>query len=147
MIESSPSILGLGFDNIDKRIKLLNFLNNNYQLKLNPISVLENNPVIFGTKFEKLIVITRIIKEYQPTADEVQKKIGALYPINLESLLLSYSERKAGDNIYDLTRKATYIQKEKIDKETKRKLIKDFFDKHPESYKIYRDYLRGYPEK
>ena len=147
MIESFPTILGLSFENIDSKLRLLDLLNNTYKLNLNPIEAIESNLTILGTKFEKLIVIARILREYSPSVEDIQRKISALYTINLESLLLSYSQKKPSDSIDDLIRNTRNIQKEKMTKEYKRDLIKDFFSQNPESYKIYRDYLKGYPEK
>ena len=147
MIEISPQILGYALDNIDIRINLLSKLNNLYQLNLNPITTIESNLTILGTKFEKLVVIARILRDYQPSPTDIQRKINSLYVINLESLLISYSQRKSGDNIDNLTKTARQIQKQKLSKDYKRQLIKDFFNQNPDSYKIYRDYLKGNPEK
>jgi len=160
MIESNPGILGYSIDNIDNKISGLKdrgFTNPNkmiesklsslYQLNLNPITTIESNLPILGTKFDKLIVIARILREYQPSSEDIQRKIYVLYTINLESLLISFSQKDKFDNIDYLTRNARNIQKQKLSKDHKRELIKDYFDKNPESYKIYRDYLKGYPEK
>jgi len=147
MIEISPQILGYALDNIDIRINLLSKLNNLYQLNLNPITTIESNLTILGTKFEKLVVIARILRDYQPSPTDIQRKINSLYVINLESLLISYSQRKSGDNIDNLTKTARQIQKQKLSKDYKRQLIKDFFNQNTDSYKIYREYLKGYPEK
>jgi len=147
MIESFPSILGYSFENIDAKIELLSKINKIYNLNINPISIIESNLSILGVKFEKLIVIIRVLSDYQPKQIDIQRKITTLSQINIESLLISYSQRKTDSTIDDLTREARKVKKQKISKEDKRKLIKDFFDKNPESYKIYRDYLKGYPEK
>jgi hypothetical protein len=147
MIESSPQILDLSFKNIDAKIRLLTVLNKIYQLGLNPTQTIESNLPILGTKFEKLIVIARIVREYQPSAPNVQRKIGELFRTNLESLILSYSEKKDWDTLDDLMKKAASIQKQKLPKQHKRDLIKGFFNNHQDSYKIYRDYLRGYPDQ
>ena len=147
MIGSSPAILSYGFGNIDSKVNLLSKLSNLYRINLNPITTIESNPAILGVKFKKLIVIARVLREYQPSSDDIQRKISILYTINLESLLISYSQKKANDNIDNLTNTARNIQKQKLSKEEKRQLIKDFFNQNPDSYKIYRDYLKGYPEK
>ncbi|MDD4785093.1 MAG: hypothetical protein PHH12_01395, partial [Candidatus Shapirobacteria bacterium] len=147
IIELKPQILGYGFENIDSKINLLSRLNNVYQLNLNPITIIESNLAIFGTNFKKLIVITRILREYQPSLEDIQRKVGELSKINLESLLISYSQKEPSDSINNLTKTARQIQKQKLSKDYKRQLIKNFFNKNPDSYKIYRDYLKGYPEK
>jgi len=147
MIESSPAIFSYAFESIDSKISLLSKLNNLYQININPITTIESNLPILGTKFEKLIVIARVLREYQPSPEDVQRKIGQLYTLNIESLLISYSQKEPSDNIDDLTRTARQIQKQKLSKDYKRQLIKDFFNQNPDSYKIYRDYLKGYPEK
>ena len=120
MIERFPEILSFGFENIDKKIRLLDLLNRTYQLKLNPVSVIEQNPIILGSKFEKLIVIARVLREYQPSVEDIKRKINMLYKINIESLLLAHSEKKPNDTIDNLTNKAKLIQKEKVPKNEKK---------------------------
>jgi hypothetical protein len=146
-IESSSRILGLSFKNIDAKIELLSRLSNLYQLNLKPITIIESNLPMLGTKFEKLIVVARILREYQPSSEDIQRRMNKFHTINLESLLVSYTKKEAGDNIDNLIRRAEQIQRQKLTKDYKRQLIKDFFGQDPDSYKIYRDYLKGYPEK
>ena len=146
-IESSPQILGLAFENIDAKINLLSKLTNLYQLNLNPVTTIESNPTILSVKLKKLIVITRVLRDYQSSPEDIQRKVSSLYKINLESLLISYSQKEPNDNIDNLIRTARQIQKQKLSKDYKRQLIKDFFNQNTDSYKIYREYLKGYPEK
>ncbi len=147
IIERSPVIIGYDINSIDQKIKFLNLINKTYHLNINPITIIESNLSILGTKLNKLFVISRIVRDYQPSPEHVVERIGCLYTTNLESLLVSYTQKEPTDTINNLITNAIDIQKQKITKEDKRKIIKDFFSENQESYKIYRDYLKGYPEK
>lgn len=148
MIEDNPRILSYSLKkNIKPKIRLLNSLNKTYNLNLDPLNTIESNLAILGTKFEKLVVIVRVLRDYQPSPEDIQKKISGLYATNLESLLVAYSQKQPNDTFNNLIRRTRNIQKQKLTKEYKRELIKDFFTKNPVAYKIYRDYLKGYPEE
>jgi len=147
LIESCPSILCLSLNNIDAKIEVLERLNKLYKLDLNPIKVIEQNTTLISTKLEKIFILARILREYKPTADEIKRKINPLYTTNLESMILSYTQKRPDDTISNLIYNAREIQSQKFSNKEKRISIDNFFQKQDEPNKIYRDYIRAYPIK
>ena len=141
LIESTPSIISLSLNNIDAKIEVLERLNKLYKLDLNPIKVIEQNTTLISTKLEKILIIARILREYNPTADEIKAKINPLYTTNLESMILSYTQKKPDDTISNLIYNAREIQSQKFSNIEKRESITNIFENQEEPNKIYRDYI------
>lgn len=149
MIETTPPILSLSENNIKRKIKYLGKINHLYKLNFDPIQILESNLPILGTKMEKLLIITRILREYNSTIDEIKARICLSYRANLECLLLAFTEKEENDNLDGLFSRAKKIQKSKISRERKIDGIKKFFSvsDNPNYQKIYETYLRAYLAK
>ncbi len=66
---------------------------------------------------------------------------------NVESLLISYFQRKEGDDLNEILKNAYKIQTQKLSFDEQQKLLKQFFKENPDSYKLDRDYTKGYLKK
>ena len=142
MIESSPNILSLAFNNIDRRLRLLNGLVNLYQLPYSSVEMMERGNFMFSTKIDKLLVLARVLKEYQVSEDDLPKTAIKLIFINLENVLVALSQAEEKDDINALFKRITEIKTQDLDRQQKREIIREELDKFP---KIVRRYLKGYP--
>ena len=144
MITSSPAILGLAFENIDRRLKMFNKLISYYGLPLNAVDLMENNYFLFSSKVDKLWVLARTLKEFDLKPEEVNSKIiKGLVGSNLENVLVALKGKQEGEDIGAFMRRVRAIKKRKIPREEKRRIVKDEFDGFE---KIKHRYFRGYPQ-
>ena len=144
MIESLPAILGLAFENIDRRLKMFNKLISHYGLNFDAIELMEGNYFLFSSKIDKMWTLPRILAEFQLGPNDADSKlIRNIVGFNLEDVLVALKNKPSGEKIADFMRRVRAIKEQKIPKAEKRRIIKDElagFDK------VKRRYLRGYPE-
>lgn len=145
MIESLPPILGLAFENIDRRLRLLDKLIKLYNLPFSGTHLMEQESFLFSTKIDKILVLVRVLREYKVRHYELTDKvIKRLLRANLEDTLIALdSPSDPNEKIEDLIRRTRSVNRQKLPKEEKRKIIKEGL---LEFEKIKQRYFRGYPE-
>ena len=148
MIESFPGISSHSLENIDRRLRLFSRLVSLYQLPIVPQEAMETRPAaFFSTKFDKLIVLARILRDYEVPKDEVSSIMGQVIFINLENLLVALKNKKSGEDIKTLIKRARAVKKQGLSREEKRKLIaEDLESLRTERRKIIQRYFKGYPK-
>ena len=146
LIESLPAILGLAFDNIDRRLTLLRRLASLYNLSFSPVSLMERNFMLFSSKMDKLLVLCRIMRAYNVKPVELNETlVRRLTSANLEDVLVAFRETPPDSySIQDLLRAIPQVKAKKLSKEYKRRLIRDELT---DFKNIQRRYLQGYPEE
>lgn len=144
LIESLPTLIGLSEENLVRRLRFLDKAIKLYNLPFTTQSLMEHNLALFSSKFEKILVLARVLREYHVNRSSLTTNLmrDLLYS-NLEDTLIALSERKGYETIYEFLKRVREVKQRTMSKEDKRKVIaKDF-----ESFdKIKRDYFRGYPE-
>lgn len=144
MIESSPAILGLAFENIDRRLNMFNKLISHYRLELSAVELMEGNYFLFSSKIAKLWVLARTASEFNLKPDDVNAKlVRSLVGSNLEDVLVALKAEHSGEDIEGFMRRVRAVKAQKIPKEEKRQIIADELEGFE---KIKRRYFRGYPE-
>src|ERR671915_202875 len=142
MLEFYPTIFGLSFENIDRRLKLYGKLINCYELPFQAPQLMEQIPVLFSAKLDKVMVLVRILREYQVTPPTLNEAImQRLIQSNLENTLVALSRATPGERIDALIRRTDRVRRERIPQQRKRQII---FTSLPES-KIKSRYFKGYP--
>lgn len=143
MIESFPNVLSYSFNNIDRKLRLLNKLVSLYQLPYSANEMMEWSGFMFSTKIDKMIVLSRVLTEYQVSEDDLPKMATKLIFSNLENVLIALSRAEEKDDINALFKRITEIRAQGLDRQQKREIIREELDEFP---KIARRYLRGYPQ-
>ena len=142
VLEFYPTIFGLSFENIDRRLKLYGKLINCYELPFQAPQLMEQIPVLFSAKLDKVMVLVRILREYQVTPPTLNEAImQRLIQSNLENTLVALSRATPGERIDALIRRTDRVRRERIPQQRKRQII---FTSLPES-KIKSRYFKGYP--
>lgn len=146
LIESFPPLFGYSFENIDKRINFLNKVINIYEIPLSASNIMEMDGFMFSSKLDKLVVLTRIIKEYKVKPQEINKKlISQILRRNLEDMLIALARKEnADENIHTLILRARDVNLLKYSVEEKKTIIEQELTKFE---KIKQRYYRGYPSK
>lgn len=145
MIESLPAILGLAIDNIRGRVNLFNRLLNLYQLPFTSVYLMEHDSFLFSSKIDKIIVLVRVLKEYNVNPLEITDSLlQRLLRSNLEDTLIALKNRTSpNEHIDGLMRRTRSVKRQKLPKEEKRRIIKDELEGFE---KIKKRYFKGYPE-
>jgi len=129
-------------------MELFRRLVNLYQLPINIIEAMEKVAGLWSTKFDKLIVLARILRDYEVPKEEVELRMSQIGRLNLENLLIALKDKKQGETIIDLYKRTEVIKKQHLDREEKRKLIKEDLESLDlERQKIAKRYFKGYPDK
>jgi len=147
MIESFPAILSYSLEeNIKRRIKLIDKLIQLYQLPFSATSLVEQDPFLFSSKIDKILVLVRILREYKVRPPAPNTNImRSLLHLNLESVLVALNESpKEHETIKDFIKRARSVHRQKLPKEQKRQIIEQGLS---EFEKIKSRYLKGYPKK
>ena len=152
LVEKAPSIINLSSENINRRIRLFRHLVNMFDSPINPIELMQQELGLFGSKIDKLLTLTRIVRNSLQMASEVDRKlIHDIMFANLEDILLALEEigdKQESDmpdyTIQQLVAKSKYIKKQKISKDIKRDRIKE--SEHIDE-KVKKRYFKGYPMK
>jgi hypothetical protein len=147
MIESFPAILSYSLEeNIKPRVQLLNRLITVYQLPFSATSLVEQDPFLFSSKIDKILVLVRILREYKVRPPAPNTNImRSLLHLNLESVLVALNEPpKEHETIEDFIKRARSVHRQKLPKEQKRQIIEQGLS---EFEKIKSRYLKGYPKK
>jgi len=148
MIETMSQVLGLSFENIDRRLELFSRLVSLYGLPIVPTEAMEKNLTLWSAKFDKLIVLARILRDYEVPKQEVEQRMSQIIVVNLENLLIALKNKKEGESISALTKRAREAKKQGLSREEKRDLIgEDLESLKLERMKITKRYFRGYPDK
>ncbi|MBA3679210.1 hypothetical protein H0W80_03430 [Candidatus Saccharibacteria bacterium] len=152
LIEKHPSILGYAPENITRRVKLFTKLVKLFDSPINQVELMEAVTGLFSTKIDKLIVLTRIVRNSLQTASDTDRKlIHDILFANLEDVLLGLetlgveqNERLPNYTIQQLVARAKEVKKQELSKDTKKMLIKhaEFID-----LKVKKRYFKGYPLK
>ena len=116
-----------------------------YQLPFSATSLVEQDPFLFSSKIDKILVLVRILREYNVRPHELTDRlINNLLRANLESTLIALDARSDLDEkITVLISRTRYIHRQKLPKEEKRRIIDNGL---AEFEKIKQRYFRGYPE-
>ena len=152
LIEKQPQILGFSPENINRRVRLFGRLVEIFGSPINPLEMMEQETGLFGTKLDKLLVLTRIAKGSLHTASEIDRKlIHDITFANLEDVMLALegigeSQHSAEPQytIQDILARVKQIKAQKIPKETKRAEIESAEYMDP---KVKQRYFKGYPLK
>lgn len=150
--EVNPSVLGLATESINRKIRLFNKISDLFELELKPIEVIEAMPVILGAKNDKLIVLTRIVRNSIHTKEEIDTTIiRKILMASLEDVLLAleyigHTQEKLPPtySVQDLVVRAKELKKQGLLKETKRQILGTSESIDP---KIQKRYFKGYPMK
>lgn len=150
--ERYPVVLSLSSENINRRVQLFTRLIHIFDSPIDPTELMEQETALFGTKIDKLLVLTRIARDSIQTAAEIDKKlIHDILFANLEDVLLALEyigevqDTSHPDyTIQNLVRISKDIKKQQLPKDTKRRQIADstYLDT-----KTKRRYFKGYPMK
>ena len=152
LVEKAPPIISLSPENINRRIKLFRHLVYMFDSPIDPIELMQQELGLFGCKIDKLLTLTRIVRNSLQMASEVDRKlIHDIMFANLEDILLALEEigdKQESDmpdyTIQQLVAKSKYIKKQKISKDIKRDRIKE--SEHIDE-KVKKRYFKGYPMK
>ena len=145
MIESSPAILGYAFENIDRRLMLFGHLVKIYNLPINPVAEMESDFFLFSTKIDKLMIVARIMRDYEVKKEKASIIFRRLIKLNLENLLVSLRDNEGGESIKDLFKRAEAVKKADLSREEKRDIItQELAEISENDAKIIRRYLKGY---
>lgn len=148
MIETFPAVLGYRFENIDHRLELFSRLVHLYNLPIVPTEAMEKTTSLWSTKFDKLIVLARILRDYEVPKSEVEQRMAQVTVVNLENLLIALKDKKSEESISALTKRVREVKKQKLSREEKRELIKEDLESlRLEKAKIAKRYFKGYPDK
>jgi len=144
MIESLPTILGLAFENIDEKRNFINKVNTQYNIPMTGEFIMEKLPLIIGTKKGKIVILARLLREYELGNQINTNIINKLIMTNIESLLIAFISRKSNETIQDLIKHARSQEIRAISKDEKRNIITANENK---LNKIADVYFKSYPEK
>lgn len=146
MIESLPAILGYAFENIDRRLNLIGRLISLYDLPFFAPTLMEQDSALFSSKIDKMIVLVGILKEYRVNrVENTDSLLRSLLHSNLEDTLVALKNRTSpNEHISDLMRRIKSVNRQKLSREDKRKIIKEELEGFE---KIKKRYFRGYPGK
>ena len=152
LIEKDPSILSYSPENINRRVRLFGRLVEIFGSPINPIAMMEQETALFGTKIDKLLVLTRIARNSLHTANEVDRKlIHDIVFANLEDVMLALEgvgedqhSTEPQYTIQDILARVKQIKAQKIPKDVRRAEIEQAEYIDP---KVKQRYFKGYPLK
>jgi hypothetical protein len=148
IIKSIPQIFGYSWENIDRRLELFKRLAHLYQLRTDVTESMEKIPNLWSMKFDKLIILARILRDYEIPKEEIEQIMSRISFIILEDLLVALKSKKEGESISALIKRAKEIRKQKLSKDEKREMIaNDLESVRLERQKIAKRYFKGYPDK
>lgn len=147
IIESSPAILGYTFKNIDRHLKLLNRLIHLYHVQFTAQELMENQNALFGSKIDKLVVLTRVLKKFISNPQDVTNTtINRLLFSSLEDVLIAVDMVGARKNLTmnEFIKLVKEVKAAGLSRERKQKQIEQGLQNDP---KIKSRYLKGYSSK
>ncbi len=139
-ISSKPSLIGIALENIDRKIRFLYRVLLKYDFVNKEPDLIVKNKLILGSRFEKIVIITRILVHFN--VDNNRKSIFArLLKKNIEDVMICFLVSQDSFEFF-----MSYLNSDELAEITdqeKRKVIKKNVKKFPT--KIINTYLRGYP--
>ena len=152
LIEKRPTILSYSPENINRRVRIFGRLVQIFDSPIDPIELMEQEPGLFGTKIDKLLVLARVAQNSLHTASEVDRKlIHDIIFANLEDVMLALEGIGEAQHstapqytIQDILARVKQIKAQKTPKDTKRSEIESAEYIDP---KVKQRYFRGYPLK
>ncbi|MSR68604.1 hypothetical protein EXS66_02350 [Candidatus Saccharibacteria bacterium] len=152
LIEKFPQILSYSPENINRRVRLFGRLVRIFDSPINPVEMMEQETALFGTKLDKLLALTRIVRNSLHVSDEIDRKlIHDIVFANLEDVMLALEGIGEAQHstapqytIQDILARVRQIKAQKIPKDTKRSEIESAEYIDP---KVRQQYFRGYPLK
>jgi hypothetical protein len=150
LIEKLPSILGLSPENINRRVRLFGKLVEIFDSPIDPVAMMEQETTLFGTKIDKLLVLTRIARNSLHNLGEIDRKlIHDIVFANLEDVMLALEGIGEDQHsiepkytIQDILARVKQIKAQKLPKDVKRAEIESAEHIDP---KVKQRYFRGYP--
>lgn len=156
LISTTPAIFNLSFKNIDRRLSFLNKVIELYNLPFTSTNLMEQVFYLWGTKFEKIVTVTRVGKEYADTQYRAGKTplpdlninlIASLIRNNIDTTVAAYTigEKEgiiAEESLSEFSKRTKRLNGEDLSRDEKRQII----DTLPSNNKVKREYFKGYPK-
>lgn len=115
----------LGVENMDGKRKLIENICQECNSTNNYVEIIENSPNIFSSKYEKIEIIGEMVKDMCPEDRDINHIIHRMVFLNIEDLMISFSQRNKDDQLLEVINRAKLISKVGLAKDAKIGFIKN----------------------